>query len=135
MDFSLQGRNDDAVSETPAAGPVCVPAPIKRIVLIGNSSQRRCGIATFTTDIYRALESRFPEIAVDVWAMNDGANRYEYSYDVVGSIDADDPASHRAAAREIEASQPDLVWIQHEFGIFGGSAGDYLLPLLDRLTC
>jgi glycosyltransferase involved in cell wall biosynthesis len=134
MDFSFHKQNDAVRSE----GRVVIestPAAIRRIALIGNFLPRRCGIATFTTDIYRALESRFPEIAVDVWAMNDGANRYDYPDAVTGSINADDPESYRAAAREIEASEPDLVWIQHEFGIFGGSAGDFLLPLLDRISC
>ena len=109
--------------------------PIKRIAMIGNFLPRQCGIATYTTDIYRAFESRFPHVEMSVWAMNDGANRYDYPDAVKGSIDADNPESYRAAARDIEAFDPDMLWIQHEFGIFGGAAGNYLLPLLDRLTC
>jgi glycosyltransferase involved in cell wall biosynthesis len=135
MDFSFQGQGYMSLSDKFLAPADAAQAAIKRIALLGNFLPRRCGIATFTTDIYRALESRFPDMTVDVWAMNDGANRYDYSDAVVGSIDADDPESYRAAAREIEASDPDILWIQHEFGIFGGSAGDYLLPLLERMTC
>ncbi|CAN5381406.1 glycosyltransferase family 4 protein [soil metagenome] len=135
MDFSFQSQNDTVVKDVARASANMPLASIERIALIGNFLPRRCGIATFTTDIYRALESRFPDIEVDVWAMNDGTNRYDYPDAVTGSIDADNPESYRDAAKEIEGSNPDLVWIQHEFGIFGGSAGEYLLPLLDRMTC
>ena len=135
MDFSFQGQGDKLLSALNTAPGDAAPTAINRIALLGNFLPRRCGIATFTTDIYRALETRFPEISVDVWAMNDGPNRYDYPDTVTGSIDADDPESYRAAAREIEASNPELLWIQHEFGIFGGSAGEFLLPLLERMTC
>jgi glycosyltransferase involved in cell wall biosynthesis len=67
--------------------------------------------------------------------MTDAGRQYDYPPEVTGSIDADDPRSYRIAAREIVAAAPDLVWIQHEFGIFGGKAGDYILTLVDRLTC
>ncbi|WP_293884002.1 glycosyltransferase family 4 protein [Sphingomonas sp.] len=135
MDFSFQSHDDVRGAPQAATGTDAAPALIERIALLGNFLPRRCGIATFTTDIYHAFESRFPDIAVDVWAMNDGDNRYAYPEAVRGSINANDPESYRAAAREIEGSDADLLWIQHEFGIFGGSAGDYLLPLLDRMTC
>ena len=135
MDFMLQERNE-AVAHDRATGLVARSSgDIGRIALIGNYLPRRCGIATFTTDIYRAFAQRFPGVTMDVWAMNDHGNRYYYPPEVTGSIDAEDLESYRVAARQIVASDPDLVWIQHEFGIFGGSAGSFLLTLVDRLTC
>jgi glycosyltransferase involved in cell wall biosynthesis len=134
MDFSFENMvftAEDAV-ETPA--PVKCRA-IDRIALIGNFLPRRCGIATFTTDIQRAFATRYPEIEIDVWAMNDAGHSYDYPPEVTGSIDAADPQSYREAAREIAARDPDLLWVQHEFGIFGGSGGDHVLHLLDRVTC
>ena len=44
---------------------------LRHITLLGNFPPRRCGIATFTADVEAALASRFPDIAVDVYAMND----------------------------------------------------------------
>ena len=135
MDFMLQQQNE-TVADVDAAELASRPSgDIGRIALIGNYLPRRCGIATFTADIYRAFAQRFPDVALDVWAMNDRGNRYDYPPEVNGSIDAEDPESYRVAAREIVANDPNLVWIQHEFGIFGGPAGSYLLTLLDRLTC
>ena len=106
---------------------------VKKIALIGNSLPRRCGIATYTTDILQAITDRFPDVIVDLWAMNDSQD-YDYSAAVTGTIEQDNTESYRIAARAITASAPDMVWLQHEFGIFGGKAGDYILTLIDRLT-
>lgn len=116
------------------APPVDPHRRIKHIALIGNHLPRRCGIATYTTDVAQAVAARFPDIQVDVWAMNDAGKRYDYPGQVLGLIDQDDPASYLEAARAITASGADMVWIQHEFGIFGGSAGDLILNLIDRMT-
>jgi glycosyltransferase involved in cell wall biosynthesis len=106
---------------------------IRRVALIGNFLPRRCGIATFTTDSYQSLRNRFPEVAVDVYAMNDRGQSYDYP-DFVTGIDQDEPASYLEAAQRIERSNADLIWVQHEFGIFGGEAGVHLLRLLDRVS-
>ncbi|MEJ8631297.1 hypothetical protein P0F65_18770 [Sphingomonas sp. I4] len=37
-------------------------------------------------------------------------------------------------ARRIEASGAQAIWVQHEYGIYGGAAGEHLLALLDRTT-
>lgn len=107
---------------------------IDHIALIGNHLPRRCGIATYTTDVARALAGRFPQLRVDIWALNDAGKTYDYPEAVSGQIEQDDPRSYLAAAREITASGAKAVWIQHEFGIFGGRAGEYILTLIDRMT-
>lgn len=106
---------------------------VKKIALIGNSLPRRCGIATYTTDILQAINDRYPDVTVDLWAMDDGPS-YAYPATVTGTIAQDDIESYRAAARAIAANAPDMVWLQHEFGIFGGRAGDHILTLIDRIT-
>lgn len=107
---------------------------VRRVALIGNFEPRRCGIATFTTDSYQALRKRFPDIAVDVYAMNDVDGRYDYPPAVTGTIAQREIASYLAAARRIEASRADVVWLQHEYGIFGGVAGSHILRLIERLS-
>lgn len=108
-------------------------APIRRIAMIGNHPPRRCGIATFTADMAQALRESFPDLTIDVWAVNDGRT-YAYPPGIAGTIEQQDLASYRAAAREITASGADVVCIQHEFGIFGGEAGSHILALIDRLA-
>lgn len=119
--------------------PVCSASiryrgSIRRIALIGNFLPRRCGIATYTTHVQEALASRYPDISTDVYAMDDGKGPYVYPRAVVATIAQDDPQSYRETAAAILRSGADLIWVQHEFGIFGGSAGEHLLSLLDDAT-
>jgi glycosyltransferase involved in cell wall biosynthesis len=106
---------------------------VKRIALIGNYPPRLCGIATFTADVYQALTGAFPELAVDVYAMNDPGSDHNYPATVVCSIGQDDVADYQAAAHRINQSGADIILVQHEYGIFGGAAGAHLLRLLDRV--
>lgn len=107
---------------------------ITRLALIGNFLPRQCGIATYTTDVYTAMRARYPDVAVDVYAMDDHPGRYVYPAEVVGTIPETDLSAYLDTARAIDASGADAIWVQHEYGIYGGPAGDYLLALLDRTT-
>ncbi len=106
---------------------------ITRIAMIGNSPPRRCGIATFTADLSDGLVVAFPDLAIDLYAMNDRAGGYDYPSRVVCTIDQDEVGDYAAAAHRINESGADIVCVQHEYGIFGGSAGAHLLRLLDRV--
>ncbi|MBK5264031.1 MAG: glycosyltransferase family 4 protein [Alphaproteobacteria bacterium] len=101
------------------------------IAIIGNSVPRRCGIATFTTDTADAMRARFPNTRIDLYAMDEGHDDLDYPPGIT-TIAQHDPASYHAAARAIEASGARAIWLQHEYGIFGGPAGEMLLGLLHR---
>lgn len=103
-----------------------------RIALIGNYLPRLCGIATFTTRIHEALREVMPMGATDVYAMVDPGRSYRFPSTVTGTIAQQDRESYRAAGRAIQARRSDILWVQHEFGIFGGPAGNYLFDLLDQ---
>ena len=104
----------------------------KHLAIIGNALPRRCGLATFTSDTVDATRARFPDLQVDHYAMDDGTG---VAYPAgVTTIAVDDPKAYREAAGLIEASGAEAIWLQHEFGIFGGEAGSYILTLLDRST-
>ncbi len=107
---------------------------VARIALIGNFLPRKCGLATFTTDTFNALKSRYPDLAVDVYAMDDHPGRYDYPPEVTGTIPQQDRAAYLDVARKIEASGAQAIWVQHEYGIYGGAAGEFILALLDRTT-
>lgn len=102
----------------------------KNIAVIGNYLPRRCGIATFTTDLTEALVTAFPDATLRVVAMNDIAEGYAYPSRVARTIPQQDRAAYGATATWLNDEGVDLVLVQHEYGIFGGSAGDYLLDLL-----
>lgn len=113
--------------------PVTAFAAARRVALVGNFAPRKCGIATFTTDIFDKLAEFHPEIAVDVHALDDPRQPLEYP-GAAGTITCNDPASYRRAARRINDSGVDAVWLQHEYGIFGGPDGDMILELVDRIA-
>jgi len=112
----------------PAAG--LAPA-VKSVVLIGSYPPRRCGIATFTADVRDALLAASPTLRCDVVAMNDAGGPYAYGPEVVTQIAQQKTIDYQAAAAEISALRPDVIFVQHEFGIFGGPAGEHLRLLLD----
>lgn len=107
--------------------------PIGRVAVIGNYQPRRCGIATFTTDIVGALSSHAPATDWPVVAMNDIPQGYDYPPQVRLTIDQHDPLAYGRMAATLNAAGVDLVLLQHEYGIFGGVVGDDLLRLTDAL--
>jgi glycosyltransferase involved in cell wall biosynthesis len=112
----------------PAAGAAPL---VKSVALIGSYPPRRCGIATFTADVRDALLAASPNLRCDVFAMNDVATPYTYGPEVVTQIAQQKAIDYQAAAAAINALRPDVIFVQHEFGIFGGPAGEHLMLLLN----
>ncbi|MFA5970038.1 MAG: glycosyltransferase family 4 protein [Sphingomonas sp.] len=104
-----------------------------RIAFIGNALPRRCGIATFTTDLQQAVAA-LPDIAdTAIIAMRDHGIAHSYPPIVRTTIGEDDVQEYLAAAAVINAGGYDVVCLQHEFGIFGGIAGNLILTLIAAL--
>lgn len=108
--------------------------PLRRIAVIGNSLPRRCGIATFTTDLESAISRARPGIETCIVAMNDHGKTYDYPGTVALQIRDDTVEDYVRAAAFLNAGRFDVVCLQHEFGIFGGEAGSHILELLSRLS-
>jgi glycosyltransferase involved in cell wall biosynthesis len=108
--------------------------PLRRIALVGNSLPRRCGIATFTTDLQQAISKSHPELETSIVAMTDYGQTYDYPPAVALQIKDDNIEEYVRAADFLNAGRFDAVCLQHEFGIFGGEAGGYIVELLSRLT-
>ncbi len=106
---------------------------LKRVALVGNYLPRRCGIATFTTDLSEGLATLAP--SVDFWAvaMNDRPEGYAYPPRVKFEVSANRPADYRLAADFLNLGSVDVVCLQHEYGIFGGPTGRLIFDLLARL--
>lgn len=106
----------------------------RRIAFIGNSLPRRCGIATFTTDLQQAIAKSSATVETGIVAMTDHGHAYDYPSAVRFQVHDDRPEDYIRAADFLNAGQFDVVSLQHEFGIFGGDAGGHLLGLLSRLN-
>ena len=106
---------------------------IKRIAFIGNYQPRQCGIATFTTDLCEAIAQEYKDSACIVLPVNDIEAGYDYPSRVRFELSEKDIESYRRAADFLNINSVDMVSLQHEYGIFGGRAGDYILALLRGL--
>ena len=111
------------------------PRPMlpSRVAVIGNYLPRRCGIATFTTDLCDAIHAEYGATELLALPVNDIPEGYSYPPRIRFELAQDELASYRQAADFLNFSNIDLVCLQHEYGIFGGSAGGHILELLRRL--
>src|ERR1700709_1362095 len=108
--------------------------PLRRIAIVGNSLPRRCGIATFTTDLQNAISTSRPNLETRIVAMTDHGQSYDYPASVALQIRDETLEDYVRAADFLNAGRFDAVCLQHEFGIFGGEAGAHILALFSRLT-
>jgi glycosyltransferase involved in cell wall biosynthesis len=104
-----------------------------KIALIGNHLPRHCGIATFTTDLRAAMAADAPDTECWAVAMNDQPEGYPYPPQVRFEVDQVTLSDYRLAADFLNMNQVDVVYLQHEFGIFGGEQGAHVLELLGGL--
>ena len=107
--------------------------PLESVAFIGNHLPRRCGIATFTHDLHRAVASTRSDLETCVVAMTDPGRTYDYPPAVRFQIRDQLIDDYVQAAEFLNNAEVDVVSLQHEYGIFGGAAGGNIVELLSRL--
>ena len=106
---------------------------INNILYISTFPPRECGIATFTKDLAQAFDQKYnPVVKSQIIAINEyPTSIYNYDRDVVDQISASELESYVALAKKInKLDEIKIVNIQHEFGLFGGDWGNFLIPFL-----
>jgi glycosyltransferase involved in cell wall biosynthesis len=106
---------------------------VRKIAFVGDHLPRKCGIATFTSDLLAALAAAYPLSQCLAVSVNDIPGGYEYPEVVRFEIEEQDLSSYLRAADFLNISNVDIVCLQHEFGIFGGPAGGHILAFLREL--
>ena len=106
---------------------------VRKIAFVGDHLPRKCGIATFTSDLLAAVASAHPQSQCLAVSVNDIPGGYEYPEVVRFEIEEQDLASYLRAADFLNISNVDVVCLQHEFGIFGGPVGGHIMALLREL--
>jgi glycosyltransferase involved in cell wall biosynthesis len=106
---------------------------IRSAGMIGNFPPRRCGIATFTRDTLASLRKELPYARWRLAVMEDASDTHEYPEEVTDVIRYDQPAAYDLLADELNRTGVEVVFLQHEFGIFGGDDGSHILRLIRRL--
>lgn len=102
------------------------------VAFLSTCLPRECGLATFTKDLADALEQIDDFNLPRVVAMNNNET-YVYGSHVMAQINQQNQADYSKAAMILNQSNVDLLVIQHEFGIYGGESGEYVLELVERL--
>lgn len=98
---------------------------------VGTYPPQKCGIATFTASLAKAVASAGTGHRVGVAACVEHPGASTFPPGVVAELVAGSAASRRAAAAALDRF--DVVLVQHEFGIFGGPDGDEIIDLVERL--
>jgi glycosyltransferase involved in cell wall biosynthesis len=122
-------QSSQSLMPFPSSAPL-----IRHAAIIGNHPPRVCGIATFTRDLLAGLKAASSSVRWTVVAMNDrDVDAYHFGDAVHHVVRQDDPDAYAAVADTLNGTGVEVVFLQHEFGIFGGAAGGYILQLLRRL--
>lgn len=108
-----------------------------KLAYIGTYPPRECGIGTFTMNLYKSMiiNDEISKVSVEgfIVAMNDHDQTFNYPEEVKLTIRQEHQRDYLEAAKFINLSGADVCILEHEFGIFGGQNGIYILPLLHRL--
>src|SRR5436309_2614815 len=100
------------------------------VAFVATCPPRQCGIATFSSDLERALKAADGSVLIQWAAINEATSIHLYGPEVRWRIRQGDPDSYRAAAEHLNEAAVDVVSLQHEFGLYG-TWGD---PFEDHLT-
>ncbi len=104
-----------------------------KIAFLGDYLPRKCGIATFTSDIYTTISSQYPKSDCFVVSVNDIQEGYDYPKEVRFEFEEQKLTSYQRAADFLNFNNTEIVSLQHEFGIYGGQSGSHILALLRDL--
>jgi glycosyltransferase involved in cell wall biosynthesis len=110
------------------------PRKAIKVIYISTYIPQKCGIATFTKDITTAINLLNPHALAEIMPVIKDNEDPDFPWEVKHKIYRSDLNSYKEAAIYINNSSCDLILVEHEFGIFGGNCGDYLVTLLKAVT-
>ena len=103
---------------------------VPRVLFLGSFPPRECGIATFTKDVVDSFDRAFGTSS-DVIALDEpGGESRRYTPQVIARLQEQDRAAYTEMAAFINDDPCDVLNIQHEYGLFGGERGEWLVDLL-----
>lgn len=108
-----------------------------KIAYISTYPPRECGLATFNQNLVNALglNQSYNADKSFIVALNESDDLKEHAYpnEVKFIIRQQNQQDYIEAADFINNSDIDTCIIEHEFGIYGGNSGVFLLSLLNKL--
>jgi len=103
------------------------------VAYVSTYPPRECGIATYTQDLVGAISNLQVLKSSIIVAINDRGGHYDYPNEVKFQIDREQVESYIEVAKLINDSDIDIVNLQHEYGLFGGVWGEYIIKFLETL--
>ncbi len=113
--------------------PVTRRSEIRKIAFVGDYLPRKCGIATFTHDMRASVAASYPDAECFVVPVNDRPEGYDYPPEVRFEIEEQNLDSYLRTADFLNFANTDVVCLQHEYGIYGGTSGSHVLGLVRDL--
>ena len=101
-----------------------------RVIYVSTYIPQKCGIATFTKDVTNAINMINPKALAEIMVVVKKNEDLEFPWEVKHKIEFENRQSYLEAANYVNHSSCDVVLVEHEFGIFGGDCGSYLLDFL-----
>jgi glycosyltransferase involved in cell wall biosynthesis len=107
----------------------------KKIIIVSSCRPRDCGIATFSHDLATSLKLHTNDIEFEVIPINEkGGEDRIYDASVNCKIQQREPDSYEKAANYINNSEAVAVSLQHEFGLYGGKCGEFVIDFLQKIN-
>jgi glycosyltransferase involved in cell wall biosynthesis len=107
---------------------------IVRAIYVSSYIPRKCGIATFTKDLTNAMNALNPYALAEIMAVIDPGSSYEFPWEVKFRINQEDINDYINAAEYINNSSAEVVCLQHDFGLYGGPDGEYIVEFLKKIN-
>lgn len=105
-----------------------------KIAFLSTYPPRECGIATFAKSFAIFFDELYLKHDTKIIAVSDEKGKYKYPKQVVFEIDQFDAASYAQAAKFVNESDIEVVSVQHEYGIYGGQDGKFILKFLENVN-
>lgn len=102
-------------------------------IYVSSFVPRKCGIATYTSDLTRAIDLINPYCGSNIVALIRPEDKIDYPPEVKFKISQYNVDSYIKAADYINKSRMDIVILEHEFGLYGGEFGEYIIKFIERL--
>ena len=107
-----------------------------KLAYLSTYGPRLCGLATFNKNLLNAISinnDKNDESIVIALNDSDSLNQYDYPDEVKFVIRQENQKDYIRAANYVNTSLAEAIIVEHEYGIFGGQSGVYILPFVARL--
>lgn len=102
------------------------------LAILSTYPPRECGIASFARDLKNNLAIWGQNVSI--LAITDKNSSYNYPPEVVFELREDKKDDYHIAAEFLNSAEVDAVIIEHEYGIFGGRDGGFVLEFASNLN-